>query len=41
MALEEYEWTPKRVGDELVDALRWAQASAGQVGPRGAATVEL
>lgn len=28
-------WTPKRVGETLTEALRWAAVSAGQVGPRG------
>lgn len=26
-------WTPKIVGEELVEAVRWAQAAAGPVGP--------
>ncbi|WP_099864950.1 hypothetical protein [Pararhizobium haloflavum] len=26
-------WTPKAVGEELVEAVRWARAAAGPVGP--------
>lgn len=26
-------WTPKRTGEELVEAVRWARVAAGSVGP--------
>ncbi len=28
-------WTPKIVGDCLIDAIRWAQRSGGSIGPAG------
>jgi len=28
-------WTPKIVGDYLIDAIKWAQRSGGSVGPAG------
>lgn len=28
-------WTPKRVGDCIIEAVRWAQHSGGSFGPRG------
>lgn len=28
-------WTPKLVGDQLIEALKWAQRAAGAVGPAG------
>lgn len=29
------QWTPKLVGDRLIDAVRWARYCAGSVGPAG------
>ncbi|WP_245875310.1 hypothetical protein [Tabrizicola aquatica] len=29
-------WTPKAVGERLIEALRWARYSAGRTGPSGA-----
>lgn len=29
------QWTPKLVGDRLIEAVRWARYSAGPVGPAG------
>lgn len=34
-------WTPKLVGERLVEAVRWAGRSAGRVGPAGLSTVRL
>jgi len=34
-------WTPKAVGEAMLEALRWAQWSAGRVGPGGVKTVSL
>ena len=34
-------WTPKAVGEAMVEAVRWAQWAAGQVGPGGIKTVSL
>lgn len=28
-------WTPKRVSETMIDALKWARKTAGPVGPRG------
>lgn len=33
--IPENEWTPQRVGEELVQALRWCAKSGGRVGPAG------
>lgn len=34
-------WTPKLVGERLVEAVKWAGRSAGPVGPAGLSTVRL
>lgn len=33
--VEDHEWTPKIVGEELVEAVRWAYRAGGRVGPAG------
>ena len=33
--IEQDEWTPKLVGEELVEAVRWAYRAGGRVGPAG------
>lgn len=33
--IEDGVWTPKHVGDCLVEAVKWAQQSGGSIGPRG------
>lgn len=35
------QWTPKAVGEQLIEALRWARYSAGRTGPGGLATMRL
>jgi len=35
------QWTPKAVGEAMLEALRWAQWSAGRTGPGGIKTVAL
>lgn len=35
------QWTPKAVGEAMLEALRWAQWSAGRTGPGGVKTVSL
>lgn len=33
--IEDDEWTPKIVGEELIEAVGWAMRSGGRVGPAG------
>jgi hypothetical protein len=33
--IEEWEWTPKIVGEEMVEAAKWAFRNGGRVGPAG------
>lgn len=33
--IDETVWTPKLVGDEMIEAIRWAKYAIGRVGPAG------
>ena len=35
------DWTPEEVGEQLVEALRWARHAAGRTGPGGMSTIRL